>query len=73
MTFTIEALHAMEDPNMVFVKYTGKIKLKNNVGFYTNNYYSTFTFDEAGLITEYVEICNPIVVARGFGLIDNIK
>ena len=42
-------------------------------GFYENNYYSTFTFDEEGKITEYVEIFNPIVAARGFGLLDNIK
>ncbi|MDN5202757.1 nuclear transport factor 2 family protein [Fulvivirgaceae bacterium BMA10] len=73
MEFPIEELYAMEDPSIVFVKYIGKIKLKNDAGLYENSYYSTFKFNEAGLITEYVEIFNPIVAARGFGLIDKIK
>ncbi len=72
MTFPIDELYAMEDPNMVFVKYKGQIKLKNG-GLYENDYYSTFKFDNRGLITEYVEIFNPIVAARGFGLIDQIQ
>ena len=73
MQFQIEELYAMEDPNIVFVKYTGRIKLKNDNGFYENNYYSTFKFNNQGLITEYVEIFNPIVAARGFGMLDQIK
>ena len=73
MQFLIEELYAMEDPNIVYVKYTGKIKLKNDAGFYENNYYSTFKFNNEGLITEYVEIFNPIVAARGFGMLDQIK
>lgn len=73
MEFIIEELYAMEDPNRVFVKFTGNIKLKNDSGVYQNNYYSTFRFNKEGLITEYVEIFNPIVAARGFGIIDQIK
>ncbi|OSY88586.1 hypothetical protein WH52_05865 [Tenacibaculum holothuriorum] len=73
MTFDIEEIYAMEDPNMVFVKYKGDIKLKNNAGVYSNDYYSTFKFNTDGEITEYVEIFNPIVAARGFGLLDKIK
>ena len=73
MTFPIEEIHAMEDPNIVFVKYTGNIQLKDGAGVYSNDYYSTFKFDDSGKITEYVEIFNPIVAARGFGLLDNIK
>ena len=73
MSFPIEEIYAMEDPKMVFVKYTGNIKLKNNAGVYSNDYYSTFKFDKKGKIIEYVEIFNPIVAARGFGLLDNIK
>jgi len=69
MTFSIEELYAMENPYIVFVKYTGRIKLKNGAGFYENNYYSTFKFNSEGLITEYVEIFNPIVAARGFDLL----
>ena len=73
MTFPIEEIYAMENPDIVFVKYTGNIKLKNNAGIYSNNYYSTFKFDEAGKIIEYVEIFNPIVAAKAFGLLEKIK
>lgn len=73
MTFTIEEIYAMEDPSIVFVKYDGKLKQKGLSKYYENNYYSTFKFNREGLITEYVEIFNPIVAARGFGLLDKIK
>ncbi len=73
MEFPIEEIYSMKDPSIVFVKYKGRITLKNGAGLYENDYYSTFKFNEAGLITEYVEIFNPIVAARGFGLIDKIK
>ncbi len=73
MEFPIEEIYAMEDPSIVYVKYKGRIKLKDNAGWYENDYYSTFKFDDSGLIVEYVEIFNPIVAARGFGLIDKIK
>ena len=73
MKFPIDEIYAMEDPSLVFVKYTGRIKLKNDAGYYENNYYSTFKFNETGEITEYVEIFNPITAARGFGLLDKIK
>ena len=73
MTFPIEEIYSMENPTIVFVKYKGKINLKNNGGTYENDYFSTFKFDDQGLITEYVEIFNPIVAARGFGLLDKIK
>ncbi len=73
MTFHIEEIYAMENPNFVFVKYKGDIKLKNDAGVYSNDYYSTFKFDQAGKIIEYVEIFNPIVAARGFGLLAEIK
>ncbi|NQX92751.1 MAG: nuclear transport factor 2 family protein, partial [Flavobacteriales bacterium] len=68
MEFDIQQLLQTEDPNVVFVKYQGKIKLKNDQGYYHNQYYSTFTFDEEGKILEYVEIFNPIVAAKAFGL-----
>lgn len=72
MQFIIDKIYAMEDPSMVYVKYKGKIKLKGE-GYYENDYYSTFKFDENGLITEYVEIFNPIVAAKSFGLINQIQ
>jgi phenazine biosynthesis protein len=73
MKFPLEELYAMEDPNIVFVKYQGRIKLKNDAGMYQNDYYSIFKFNASGLIVEHVEIFNPILAARGFGLIDQIK
>ena len=73
MEFLIEEIYAMENPNMVYVKYQGIIKLKDDAGFYKNDYYSTFKFNEKGEITEYVEIFNPITAAKGFGLLDKIK
>jgi len=73
MHFQLHEIYAMEDPNLVFTRYTGRIKLKNSAGYYENDYYSTFRFNPEGEITEYVEIFNPIVAARGFGLLDQIK
>lgn len=73
MKFPIEEIYAMEDPQIVYVKFKGEITLKDNVGQYNNDYYSTFKFDEAGKIIEYVEIFNPITAARGFGLLDKIR
>lgn len=72
MRFPIDEIYAMEN-NGVFVKFNGIIQFKDGSGTYENNYYSTFKFDENGKITEYVEIFNPITVARGFGLLDKIK
>jgi len=73
MEFPVDEIYAMEDPSIVFVKFRGKIELKNNAGWYTNEYYATFKFNNEGKIIEYVEIFNPIVAAKGFGLIDKIK
>ncbi|WP_394746922.1 nuclear transport factor 2 family protein [Spongiimicrobium salis] len=73
MTFPIEEIYAMEDPQVVFVQYTGNIKLKNNAGIYRNDYYSIFKFNSDGKIKEYVELFNPIIAARSFGLLDEIK
>ncbi len=73
MRFPIDEIHAMEDPGMVFVRYRGEITLKHDQGLYSNNYYSTFRFDDLGKIVEYVEIFNPITAAHGFGLLDQIR
>ncbi|TYA66025.1 nuclear transport factor 2 family protein [Seonamhaeicola marinus] len=73
MTFPLEYLYAMEDHNMVFVKYKGYIKLKNSSKVYSNEYYSTFKFNRDGQIIEYVEIFNPILAAKGFGLLGEIQ
>lgn len=73
MEFIIDELLGTEDSKTVFVRYTGKIKLKEDAGFYENQYYSTFKFNDEGKITEYVEIFNPIVAAKAFGLTDSIQ
>lgn len=73
LNFLIEEIYTMENPNFIFVKYNGKITLKNNKGIYRNNYYSTFKFNENGSIIEYIEIFNPITAAKFFGLLDKIK
>lgn len=73
MAFNINELYAMEGEDKAFVSYTGIIKQKNNGGWYVNNYFSTFKFNESDEIIEYVEIFNPIVAAKGFGLVDQIK
>ncbi|MEM8932926.1 MAG: nuclear transport factor 2 family protein [Acidobacteriota bacterium] len=72
MRFPIDEIHTMGDPTFVFVRYRGEITLKDGAGVYANDYYSTFRFDDRGKITEYVEIFNPIVAARGFGLLDRL-
>jgi ketosteroid isomerase-like protein len=73
MEFPVEEIYSMNEAAMTFVKFKGKIKLKNDAGWYKNDYYATFKFNEEGKITEYVEIFNPIVAAKGFGLLDQIK
>lgn len=72
MNFILHDLLAMEDETKVFVRYTGRIKLKDDAGWYENNYYSTFTFNAAGEIVEYVEIFNLVVAARAFGLLNQL-
>lgn len=67
----IEELYAMEDPNIVFAKLSGKVLLKNQVE-YNNTYYTIFKFNSEGLIKEYREIYNPMVGIRSFGLTDKI-
>ncbi|KIC38587.1 hypothetical protein RA27_19360 [Ruegeria sp. ANG-R] len=71
MTFPIHEMLDMEG-NGVFVRFTGKIKLKEDAGWYENDYYATFKFNDAGEIIEYVEIFNPVTAAKGFGLLDQL-
>ncbi len=73
MKFPIEEIYTMEKPNKVFVKFKGRLVLKNNNGHYKNDYYAIFTFNEEGKIVEYVELFNPITAAKKFGLINKIK
>ncbi len=72
MQFDLKEMHAMDGGEVVYVAFTGKIRKKNNAGLYTNQYYSTFKFNEAGEITEYVELFNPVTAAQGLGLQDQL-
>ena len=72
MSFPIHEMLDMEG-NAVFVRFSGKIKLKEVEDWYENDYYATFKFNNVGEITEYVEIFNPVTAAKGFGLLDNLK
>jgi ketosteroid isomerase-like protein len=73
MAFPIDEIIPFADPNKVAVKFTGKIKLKNNAGIYKNDYLCIFHFNDQGKILEYYEYFNPITAAKGFGLLDKIK
>lgn len=55
-----------EDPNFIFVKFTGELTLKSG-GQYANDYVGTFRLQN-GKIVEYVEYFNPILMAKAFGL-----
>ena len=73
MRFYIDEIMPFESPDKIAVKLKGEIKLKNGAGFYKNDYFCLFYFDNSGKITEYIEYFNPIEVAKGFGLMDKIK
>ena len=73
MSFPIDEVMPFENPNQVAVKLQGKIKLKGNAGVYENDYLCLFYFDDQGKILEYHEYFNPLVAAKGFGMLDKIK
>lgn len=73
MQFRISEIQAMENPNTVFVQYRGELRLPNGAGIYANDYFSVFRFNEGGKIVEHVEIFNPLVAGRAFGLLKKEK
>ncbi len=72
MKFPIKKIYPMKDPNVVLAVFTGKIKLKGGKGYYNNDYYCIFKFNNQGKIVEYVEIFNPVKVIKAFNLKDKI-
>ncbi len=54
---------------MVIAHFSGRIERLDGADLYENEYYTPFKFNEAGEITEYVEIFNPITAGRAFGLL----
>jgi ketosteroid isomerase-like protein len=59
-------IFATEDPNFFFVKFRGEIDIKAG-GRYENDYLGTFRL-ENGMIVEYTEYFNQIVMAKAFGI-----
>jgi ketosteroid isomerase-like protein len=59
-------IYATDDPNFLFVKFTGDIDIKAG-GKYTNDYLGTFRL-ENGRVVEYTEYFNPIVMAKAFNI-----
>lgn len=72
VAMTVEELYAMEDPTIVYVKAKGKVRLKDG-NDYNNDYFKIFKFNDRGEIKTYLEIFNPIVALRSFGLLDTMK
>ena len=70
--FPIDEIMPFENPNIVAVKFNGKLKLKNGPGYYENDYLFIFYFAENGEILEAHEYFNPIDSAKGFGLMDKL-
>ena len=70
--FLIKEIMPFEDPNKVAVKLTGKLKYKTKAGYYENNYFFIFSFDENGKILELLEYFNPVLAARAFDMMDKI-
>ncbi len=73
MRFPISELVATEDPGKIFVRYHGELVLKAGAGTYDNVYFSTFSFDRDGMITEYVEVFDPVRAAKAFGRLDELQ
>ncbi len=59
-------IHATGDPNLFFVQFQGKIDMKAG-GQYNNEYIGIFRLKD-GLIHEYTEYFNPLVMAKAFGI-----
>ena len=59
-------IFATEDPNFLFVKFTGEIEIKAG-GKYENDYLGTFKLKN-GKVIEYTEYFNQIVMSKAFGI-----
>jgi uncharacterized protein len=59
-------IYPTENPNVLFVQFKGDIEIRNG-GRYQNDYVGIFRF-ENGLIKEYTEYFNPILVSKAFNV-----
>ncbi|MCT4613735.1 MAG: nuclear transport factor 2 family protein [Marinifilaceae bacterium] len=68
---SVEDIYAMEDPNIVFVKAHGTVKMKSGLD-YNNDYFKVFKFNDKGEIETYYEVFNPIVALKSFDLVNKL-
>jgi uncharacterized protein len=59
-------IYPTENPNVLFVQFKGDIEIRTG-GRYQNDYVGIFRF-ENGLIKEYTEYFNPILVSKAFNV-----
>ncbi|ACK72547.1 conserved hypothetical protein [Gloeothece citriformis PCC 7424] len=59
-------IYPTENPDIFFVQFQGDIEIKSG-GHYQNDYIGLFKFED-GLIKEYYEYFNPILVSKAFGV-----
>ena len=59
-------IYPTENPNVLFVQFKGDIETRKG-GRYQNDYVGIFRF-ENGLIQEYTEYFNPILVSKAFNV-----
>lgn len=59
-------IYSTSNPDVYFVKFQGEIEIKAG-GEYNNDYIGIFRLKD-GLIHEYTEYFNPIVMAKAFGI-----
>jgi ketosteroid isomerase-like protein len=59
-------IYATENPDVLFVQFRGDIEIRDG-GRYQNDYIGIFQF-ENGLIKEYTEYFNPILVSQAFNV-----
>ncbi|BAU14388.1 hypothetical protein LEP3755_49350 [Leptolyngbya sp. NIES-3755] len=59
-------IYPTENPNVLFVQFKGDIEIRAG-GRYQNDYVGIFRF-ENGLIKEYTEYFNPILVSKAFNV-----
>jgi ketosteroid isomerase-like protein len=59
-------IYSTENPDVFFVQFKGDIEIRKG-GRYQNDYIGIFRF-ENGLIKEYVEYFNPILVSKAFNV-----
>lgn len=59
-------IYGTDDPNVFFVTFKGEIIIKAG-GTYENDYIGIFKLRD-GLIYEYTEYFNPLVMAKAFGI-----